>query len=501
MIFITTSFFFIFLSEGFDFFWEDDQFLVNPEVSSVLIIKQSFLAVFDISTSLQRVHFWDRPLQQAYWTSLSTIFRKDVVFVRILRALFPALMAVLLFLALKKRLMLKECILAIIYLITFTELFISVLYAQDVMLYMNSMMVATLLTFFFMYLNQKSSWKETSSVIAIVFLARIASAFKHEGKLVLPIIFLFAILCRRDLFRKQSFWWLMIGLAVATFPLLCVLGEGECFNLEFGEELPLFEFILTFFRSLRTYVFVIGLPTLTFFVLIAGLFCYFHLMKRKTPKPETDFVIFCIAWLVAEFCFVYSARGADPMKYIGQTWQRIDFAPILFPLTLLIFSCLAAIKKSIFSSEKQKQFALLLLNTLIILAVILHAANLNSWRGGWGDYFLGWQTVGDFVDLNANNSVLVEPYNHGYPFYFRTNNSQIMLTDIANYSLLFNLSKQFTQVYVANRSPVEVKSYLQLKAELQPHDRSLYARMKKLIGRSSQAKFYVYLFVPANDHP
>ncbi|MBI4140844.1 hypothetical protein HY485_03335, partial [Candidatus Woesearchaeota archaeon] len=146
--------------------------------------------------------------------------------------------------------------------------------------------------------------------------------------------------------------------------------------------------------------------------------------------------------------------------------------------------------------KKSKKIIITLLSVFIIITIVMHAQNLNAWRGAWGDYFIGWQNVGNYIDANAQNSVLVEQYNHGNPFYFRTNNSQILLKNITEYRKLFSISKNFTTVYVADTKPVEAKQYLELETEIGPEDNSLYAKIKGFFGRHSQRKFYVYKFVP-----
>ncbi|MEK6920461.1 MAG: hypothetical protein AABX82_01155 [Nanoarchaeota archaeon] len=136
---------------------------------------------------------------------------------------------------------------------------------------------------------------------------------------------------------------------------------------------------------------------------------------------------------------------------------------------------------------------------LIIIFMILGAINnvylLNQWRGGWGAYLLGYDTVRHYVDDHAENALLILPFDHASPLYFipPSTNHYIMIADNTNTSILSSYLQNYSAVYIADRAPLTFDSSAVISiANLTIVDRSPYGVLKEILGMGYRTPMYVY---------
>ncbi len=446
--------FFFLITANINFFWEDIYFFKSSPASALQNIPTA-TAIFFSPYSLTNLDYGYRPLQDVLWSTLHYFFGKNTNYYRILKSIIPALLATFLFAFFSSQGQIMYGIFASVLFSVFTELFISLLYSADTMLYMHILTASALLIFFFVYLNELNNLLTTTmSIFGIVFFARTSMLFKHEGRIVLPIILIFAIICRRDLLKRASFWIMMLFLLVLTQPILC--SPMTCFeNVASVTGATHTNFFVNFFSKLSTVVYIIKIPVLLLFILPAiTLFYFCHNKKTKCTVQQTRMLhltIFCFLWLVHELILVYAAKGLQINLYLGSTFQRLDFAIIVFPLILAVFSLVITAKERINKSALKTIFITLII-FLSITSIIVHAIDLNSWRGGWSEYLIGWDFVRKKIEISTNNSLLIAPiYTYAQPSLFLSNNTFI-ITDIYNFTHISNFTNSHTHIFAGDRT-------------------------------------------------
>lgn len=449
--------FFFLITANINFFWEDIYFFKSSPTSALQNIPTA-TAIFFNPNSLTSIGYLYRPLQDVLWSTLHYFFGKNTNQYRILKSIIPALLATFLFTFFSSQGQIMYGILASVLFSVFTELFISLLYSADTMLYMHILTASALLIFFFVYLNKPNNLPITIvSVFGIVFFARTAMLLKHEGRIVLPIILIFSIICRRDLLKRTSFWILLLFLLVSTQPILC--NPMTCFeNIANVTSATHANFFVNFFSKLSVVTHIIKTPVLLLFILPAITLIYFAISKRPNPCAQNTpclrnlhFTIFCFLWLVHELVLVYAAKGFEISLYLGSTFQRLDFAIIIFPLILLIFS-LAITAKSRINKKSFKIIFTTLMVFLSITSIIVHAIDLNSWRGGWSEYFVGWDFVRKKIESTTTNSLLVAPvYTYAQPSLFLSNNTMI-ISDPYDFNHIANFTDSYQHIFAADRA-------------------------------------------------
>ena len=389
------------------------------------------------------------------------------------------------------------------YFIILPENWFLIFYAVEPLLYANLFTSLAVFLFFSKYNNLKNSRMFTFLIGFLIFLfSRIAILIKHQSRtnFLLFSIFLF-INDRKRLFMKRNLI-LICALFFISFPVLGFLQSGETTDilthLEIKDWGDVWQKTTLFFETLPATFY----PHAFILVLVLLISIMFHILgilrilRRNIPTNEKNSVIigqlalFSLIWFLLEAIMLFIGRT---LVFEENNIMRYYYAYLLFPQILFLFSYSLYVIKEYSITNKQNILKFVFLIS-VLLAIFHNGLRLSQTRGGWGDYFLGWRTIGDYVDSQTNNGVIVFQHTNGVPFYFRTNNSIEMSTDIESKEVLLNFSKRFQDVYVGSSAKYPNKPYLELNAKLIVTDNSPYAKFKRLIGKCPKL-FYVYKFV------
>ncbi|MBI4140846.1 hypothetical protein HY485_03345, partial [Candidatus Woesearchaeota archaeon] len=144
----------------------------------------------------------------------------------------------------------------------------------------------------------------------------------------------------------------------------------------------------------------------------------------------------------------------------------------------------------------------------ILLGIFHNAVRLNEWRGGWGAYFLGYNTVRQYIDDTSHDAILLFRWDHMLAIMFdpESSNTQAMVKDkdLTNSSILRYYARNYSAVYITNRRPLVFNdSSIVNIANLTIVDKSPYGVFKMAVGRYYSEPFYLYLLnnqKPTNYH-
>lgn len=478
-IFLSSWLFYFIMTFGINYFWEDIYFITPTESSVSIEIFKGFKDLFDIS-SILRIDYTHRPLQHRYWESLPVFFGQSRIAARTFRAIFPAILTLFLFIIIKKTISTKKAIFAIMLFLLTTEILIATLYAQDVMIMMNVITTLALITFFFKYRYSKNI-NEYLWIFLILFLTRISILLKHEGRIILPIILGYAIVCERTLFKRTSFYILLLFLFLFSIPIGCQLAEQPC--MIFGmEQQPTLDYIMNFFIRLPVVINLLGIPSIFLAILSLS-----NILIRFRQDERTRLFILAFIWFSLELLFVYAARQFTPQMYPRASFQRIDLAAVIFPFILATFAGWQ------YSSKKIIQ---ILFISLFMFSLFDHSQDIYYWRSGWGEYYDGWEYFRQYFDKKNENSLLViTPASFGAPFYFSTNNKLVVI-DPYNIDYVLNYTKTKNYYAVDRLTP---GSHSTLTGKLftnceiiTPTDTTLFGIFKKIfLNKDLQGTFHL----------
>lgn len=494
-VFILTWLFFVILTAGFPFFWENAVFFAYDVPAS------NFFKVFLGTNTLLKISYMERPIEPILWTLLPKVLGFDALKHHLFKALLPAFFAALLFVIVRQYSK-KLAFFAPLYFMTFTELYISTLYLQDSMLYMHLFTITALLLFFWRYKESKTSFAEWSLALLIVIFSRISVLVKHEGRIVLPIVLLFAVLCRRELFKKSSFIVLILALAVSTFPMLCFTQE-KCIDEAAASDLgktSVWQTASNFTWRFPVVVSIIGLATTILAVLNLILGVVVYKKKLSYNRQLLEIMVFSAIWLFGELLLVYAAKGFVFSLYEGNTFQRLDFAIVPFPLTLLLFTSTIftyqALRNVLGAVPWAKIYSLFAV-TFISVAILLHAVQLDDWREVWGpNFFIGWDVVREHVDSTSKNSLVVynEP-NFNVPSLFVNSTNSAVVRYIFDAKYLVSVVGNYSKVFAADRDGIPKSNVVHNCRQFSGEDRTFYDRIKKrLFGREKGRVFVLCEF-------
>jgi hypothetical protein len=257
-----------------------------------------------------------------------------------------------------------------------------------------------------------------------------------------------------------------------------------------------FYFMFTFLRT----AYSTFLPHAFFLLLLLFSFLLFHLYgylrKNQPTNNEEEYLqflkhlgLFSFLWF---FLTVFVFNFARGVVFDRTSYLRFQYSLFVVPQAIMILCYTQYVYKRYFSTKKVIQHIVFF---FIIFSVFHNIIRLNEFRGGWGAYYLGYDTVRQYIDENAKNALLVVKHDVGLPVFFFSSNSITMLSNITDGTALSEYKQNYTQLFIA--SPYELQfddnSVINI-ANLTIRDASPYGKFKKMLGKYYLSPMYLYEF-------
>lgn len=506
------------MTYNIDFFWEDGLFfgdITHPRQISLSEISEKFSEGLLTTKQFYGVYYSDRPFHNLFTDLLYYFFGANYTLIRFGKSFLFSFIPLLLFLFARN--VTKNNLLSLlisVYFIFLPENFFLNFYLIEALPYSTLFLVLSVFIFYFFYYDKQYSYVKTSIIaFLIIFFARISILIKHQARILFLLIGFFLIFFDFKKLFQLKYLLLIISLLAISIPILGFLKHAE--SSDFSEHQNIknssdfFNFTLTFIKTLP----ITFYPHSLFLLILIILEIFVFIFTKRLSKNDSDIsqslfklFIFSTTWFILGAATLFVGRTLVFDE--GNFMMRYYYSYILFPQTLILFSLilllferipeLKLINTEVFSIDIRKLIKYLIL-VFLLLAVFHNAYRLNSARGGWGDWILGWQTIRDYIDNNMSNSAIAVRGNAPIDYLRINKNNTIFQHHSFDKEGLYNISKNFSNVYVVpDRSSIE-RPYLKLVENIKVRDNSFYSRIKYLIGRKSQANFYIYQFLDNNS--
>lgn len=554
-LFIVAFIWQLFLTYGFDFFWEDldifhiyrtesaqfrnfkQQYCPNTEnptkFSVILGIFKGYGKEFFVTNRLFQIgfdaySFNDRPYQFLTWDLLKVTLGKKVILYRIFKVIIFAINSCLIFLIIN-RISRLLALLATVLFITSSEIWLSTLYISCLGLIPQGTTILSV--FLFIKLLEKSPLRHRDLwlyYLLILFISNFGILYNADGR-YLAIIFFLTILFFR---RKELLFHLfpLIVLFLMQFPFLGyvkkIFSHDSFSPINFASHVSSSPSTFsTIYSSISNYKFpqhAIGnqlLIILTIAVLIhlfSILLRYLYsLFRRDTAKINASEVInnfvkerliLFILWFICAFALVAKARN---FRY-GYPYYEHQYNLQLFDLAyfiaafIIFFSYYVAFIKTKFSKKFYNYIFISICISLVIVQIYSNFIRLGKFREEWSDYFYVWTNTKEYVDGNSDNAlVLAFTQMHYKPFVFNSNNKLLNTKDPCEQSefcdLTFvesRLKNGFKDVFVAARGELNFRgdSESVILKQIKTIDGSRKDLYGRLFNRPSKSSIYLYHF-------
>ncbi len=537
-VFLFSFFWMLSLTYNFNFFWEDSTYLrqyasyaQNPQEYTLSKITTSFIKASIEPKQFSRVEYHRRPLEHKFlYPFLVALFGVQVLFYRIGIALLFGCFITLCFAflyrlgeenisdqaqnesfilkILKPTFFIPICI--VLYISILPTTWLMTLYASDDLLISLLFTTTALFLFYFFYNNDAIQNRSLLSILFffIVFFTDLSILTNQVGRINIIILSLFLLFTERKKLATFRYFSLLFVLLFLSFPILGffrlfagenilnILGIGTHLGVDQG--IDTFQLFVTFIKTFH----LTFLPHAFFLLCLFLIFFFLHLYslfikkeKRedtKTTQQLRSFVLFSFFWFFLSSFIFYIARGFvfDPHFFL-----RFGFTLFIIPQTFFLVGYVLFVYKKYVPEKKIFQYIIYM---AFLLALMQNLQGLNEWRGGWGAYFLGYDTARQYVDDHSQNAILLLPFDHASPTYFAppSTNQHNMVSDLTNTSLLQSYQQNYSAVYIANRYPLvfDDPSIVNI-ANLTIVDNSPYGWFKKAMGRYYSTPMYVYKYL------
>ena len=535
LVFLLSFLWFYSLTYNFNFFWEDtwifgayDTSLKSPELYSGIAFTKTFLHAITDTEHFYRINYYARPLGEFYISVLGSTLGLNVLSQRVAKVILASLLMVVVYFFCsligrkdsKIQILLgckfscfNECILFsflfLFYLLLLPELWILTLYLVDSLIFTILIETLALFLFFFYYLddNLKSKWKISLLFFCIVFLTHIATLIRHIGRINFLIFFFFLLFTDVKKLFSWRYGTLISILFLVSFPIFGFFdadqGQDTLGITEHTGKSGLLGKITLVLGFLKD-IYLAFLPHGLFLFLLLGIAILAHVYGCFRLKPIEDdlylinvkkLAMFSLLWFLLAVGTFYIARGLafDPLSFL-----RCEFVIFIIPQTLFILSYAKYVSQRYFSKKRVMNYIILL---FLFLAILSNIQRLNEWRGGWGGYFLGYDTARQYMDKHAIDALLIVPFDHAIAAYFTppSTNQEIMVSDFRNSSLLQSYKENYTSVFIAAHYPLTFDDPTILNIEnLTIQDNSPYGQLKKLLRKYYATPIYLYEVKEAN---
>lgn len=527
VVFLFSFLWMLSLTYNFNFFWEDSYIIGqyniyrnDPEAYTPLKLIALFVDTLVAPEQFYGISYGWKPMQEQFiYQFIASTLGINILVLRVSKALLFAGLVTLwfwflapLFSVSEKRISLFHApfvmvVLLWLYLLFIPESWLMTLYFEDTLLLTLFFATLPLALFYFCYNNDKIQNKYVLSLLffIMVLFTELSILTKHVGRINFLLILVFLFFTERKKILTIRYGLLILVLFSLSFPivgffkvftgvpLVDILGISTHTGIESttgGITSLLFTFVKTFPQAFLPHAFFLLLLLVITLLLHIAALC---LRKQPSSDPYTftmrSLSIFSFWWFLFTSFASFIARG---FIFDNMFFLRFEFMLFIFPQALFIISYALFIFKKYYSLQK---IFLCLILIFLLFAVLQNIQRLNEWRGGWGAYFLGYDTARQYVDEHAQNAVLFVELTHASPTYFvpPSTNQHIMTGDIMNSTLLRSYAKNYSTVYVTQRYPLTFSDPSIVNvANLTIIDNSLYGRIKKLIGRYYVPKMYIY---------
>ncbi len=531
LIFLISFLWIYSLTYNFRYFWDDTltineyhSFLKNKEAYTPWETTLLFFDTIASSEQFYRLYYAWRPLQDDFiYHFIVAMFGLNQPINRIIKALLYASFITLSFSFVYR---LKEefsarlhgsgklsfqwlssmiPFLVVGYFLALPEFWIPMLLFTDTLILTLFFALIALYIFYFYYNDEKIQNKMYLLLLfcLILFFTDLSILTKNIGRINFALILVFLLFTERKKLVQFRYWSLILVLFLFSFPILGLLDviQGESiFDIlgisehmsegNGGEGASFVEYPLTIHKTFFPHAFFLFVALILFFFLHM-----YSLYSKKSAAEDASLeslkkmIIFSFFWYIFGTIILFVARGLNfDTGYI----IRFELGIFLFPQLLLLISYCVYVYKKYFPEKKWMYYLLLL---FFLFSIVHNVVRLNEWRGGWGAYFLGYDTARKYVDDHATNAVLIIPWDHSYALHFTSTNERIMLQpgDITNSSLLHSYKENYTAVFIADRDTLVFDDPTIVNiANLTVIDTSPYGILKKAIGKYYRSPFYLY---------
>lgn len=518
----------MFFTKGLPFFWEDFEFFhldnANPYTSVPQIIKsyiREFFAPGRFFHAGFETKFSDRPYQYLNNSLLGMLFGDNILFYKIIKSLIFALSAFLIFFVINRASTLFALLGAFFY-ITSPEVWAGLAYNSDNTLYAQFFTLLAVAVFFSLlerkYLNNMSLWLFYSLILVISQFSVLA---KNDAR-YLAVLCFFTIF----LFQRARIWLhlpMLIALLIFEIPVF-----GLVSKFFFGVSQPVINIASynsrPFLDSLKTisqnYIFpltAIGRLNLIVFLIIlivGALIMISHHFKRTKSSATGSLIVneqvfFSFFWFIFALLMVAEAKN---FKYEGLSdYSLVVCTFFIVPFIIFLCNCIPLVthRAGKFNLPLKGICAALILTQIFIFNI----PRLNQFRGGWGNYFCGFDNARKYIIKNSQSALVLAINNMKYEpfiiknpaFEVRSNMLQPAQNPFADLDFIrLNLSQgRFKDIYVLKRGEVEFRGAmkdmaLKEKLVLDGDSGDLYDRMKRFIARPSRPSIYMYRFTASN---
>lgn len=518
-VFLFSFFWMLSLTYNFNFFWEDSTYIrqyassvQNPQEYTPVKIMSLFLNIFITPEQFYRIEYHERPLEHKFLHQfVVALLGVHVLFYRIgiafVFSCFITFCFAFLYKILKPDLFIPFC--SVFYISILPTTWLMTLYAADDLLLSLLFTTIALFLFYSYYNNDTIQNRFHLSILffLIIFFTDLSILTNHVGRINVIIFFLFLLFTERKKLTTFRYLSLLFVLFFLSFPilgffrlfagenLLTILGIGAYLGADQG--MDIFQLFVTFIKTF----YLTFLPHAFFLLCLSLIFLSLHiyvLLIKREKKEDTritqqlhSFFLFSFIWFILSAFSFYMARGFvfEPMFFL-----RFGFTLFIIPQTFFLVSYVLFVYKKYVPEKKIFQYIIYM---AFLLAIMQNLQSLNEWRGGWGAYFLGYDTVRQYVDDHSQNAILLLPFDHASPTYFAppSTNQHTMVSDLTNTSLLQPYQQNYSAVYIANRYPLvfDDPSIVNI-ANLTIVDNSPYGWLKKAMGRYYSRPIYLYIY-------
>lgn len=530
----------LFLTAGFDFFWEDfDVFSLyqfkqtasgiipeRPSLSDAFSIGIHFLQDFFRPERLFHIGFnsWsytDRPYQFLTDQLLRTFFCDTVILYRITKAIVFGINTVFIFLLVSFVSRPLGIIACILYMTT-SEIWLSSFYLTDPGPFAQCAVIIAV--FFFIKLcaqKKESIHSVVKFYIPIILLSNYAVLSKTDGRYLAVIFFLTLVSCRRAELRYH-----LIMLGVLLLLEIPVLGfiikpfmKNGFFPIDIKTHIASNSLKESFFSMIKNYKFILRalgqIPLVVLFLSISIISCYVAYKKwfkrgalgALISNVLWERLILFSGWFFSTFMMIVYARG---FLYNGKfSLQLLDLACFIAPF-IIMMSYFIYVASQCLHVYLRKSFITVCLLLLLVQVICFNGKRLNIFRGAWGDYFGSWQNTQEYIRKNSRDGlVLAFTKNHYKPFLLLSTPHLVENTqeaddqsDFSNFDFIQNKFKNtfYNDIFVVSMDKLVFRGNPQ-KVQLIATDTidgnlyTFYDRIRSvLLKREYKSRVYVYHF-------
>lgn len=534
IFFLSFSWFFMF-TYNFPFIWEDTWLFsaagypVTGEIKhNFTLFKNQAINFFKAITdtvNFYHVDYYRKTLNEFYVSFFGGVFGLNILHQRLAKTAMAGIFFVFIFLFINKIVVEEKLIriyqefyvssyhififLTIAYFLMLPEFWILTLNLVDSLLFTLIFEIAALYLFLFYYTDESLTNKYTLCILffCIVFFSYITILTRHIGRVNFLLFVVFLLFTNKRKLLHWRYASLIFVLFFLSVPVLGIIQASLTGSSIMSDVLGIssqagssskggvLSMGLSFLQTIH-YTF---LPHSLFLLILFFLFLLLHLygyLRINAPKnsEEQEQLIFlkrlaifsCLWFFLTVFVFNF-ARG---LVFDRTSFLRFQYSLFVVPQAIMLLCYAQWVYKKYFATKKILQYVIFL---FILLAIVHNLTRLNEFRGGWGAYFLGYDTVRQYVDENAQNALLVVPFDHATPVYFFSSNKITMLSDLTNVTELKAYKQNYTRVFVTRpyELPFDDNSVVNI-TNLTIRDNSPYGWLKKAMDKYYAQPMYVY---------